>query len=111
MKPLVRHEKDVALSEEGPFPAKIFLSKQDSPSASVKLGTLERGKKIESHMHYECDQLEYYIGGRALMSVEGLGEREIREGSFTYIPKGVKHGILKVTEPLTIITVFAPALF
>lgn len=111
MKPLIRHERDVAWNEEGPFPAKILLSKQDTSNASVKVGTLERGKTIKLHMHAECDQLEYYLKGKALMFIEGLGEREIQEGSFTYIPKGVKHGILKVTESLGILTVFIPPLF
>jgi len=111
LEPLVRREEDIALSEERPFPTKILLSEQDTPTASVKLGTLEEGKKIESHMHNECDQLEYYLKGRALMFIEGLGEKEMLQGSFTYVPKRVKHGILNVMERLTIITVFVPPLF
>ena len=111
MKPVIRHERDVALSKGGPFPAKILLSKLDTSTASVKVGTLERGKTIEVHMHADCDQLEYYLKGKALMYIEGLGEREIQKGSFTYIPKGVKHGVLKVDESLEILTVFVPPLF
>jgi len=111
LEPLIRHVKDLMLSREGPFPAKILLSKQDTRSASVKMGTLEKGKKIEPHMHAECDQIEYYLKGKALMFIEGLGEKEIREGAFTYIPKGVKHGVLNVAESLMILTVFVPPLF
>ncbi|MFB0504268.1 MAG: cupin domain-containing protein [Candidatus Bathyarchaeia archaeon] len=55
--------------------------------------------------------MEYYLKGRALMFIEGLGERRILQGSFTYIPKGAKHGILNVAQPLTIITVYVPPLF
>jgi len=111
LRPLVRYERDVELSKEGPFPAKILLSKKDDSTASVKLGTLEKGEKIEVHMHAECDQVEYYLGGKALMFIDSIGQREIREGSLTYIPRGVRHGILNVKESLTMITVFVPPLF
>jgi len=111
LKPVVRHEEDVGLTEQGPFPAKILLSKKDTSIASVKLGTLEKGKKIEPHLHEECDQIEYYLKGKAYMYIEGLGQREIGKGSFTYIPRGVRHGMPNVVESLTILTVFVPALF
>jgi len=111
MKPIIRNEKDLNLNEEGPFPAKILLSKQDTLTASVKVGMLEKGEKIEIHAHDESDQIEYCLAGKAIMFIEGLGEREINRGSFTYIPKGVRHGVLEVTEPLKILTVFVPPLF
>jgi len=111
LKPIIRNEEDLNLNEEGPFPAKILLSKQDTVTASVKIGTLEKGRKIETHAHTESDQIEYYLSGKAIMFIEGLGEREISEGLFTYIPKGVRHGIREVIEPLKILTVFVPPLF
>jgi len=111
LKPIIRNEEDLNLNEEGPFPAKILLSKQDTLTASVKVGTLEKGGEIELHTHAESDQIEYYLSGKAIMFIEGLGERRINRGSFTYIPKGVKHGILEVIEPLKILTVFIPPLF
>ena len=111
LKPLVRCEEELVLNKEGPFPAKILLSKQDTSTASVKVGVLEKGKRIEPHVHAECDQLEYYLKGKALMFIEGLGETEIRKGSFTYIPKGAKHAVLNVAKSLEILTVFVPPLF
>jgi len=111
LKPIIRREEDLDLNEEGPFPAKILLSKQDTTTASVKIGTVEKGMKIEMHAHDESDQIEYYLSGKAIMFIEGLGEREIGRGIFTYIPKGVKHGVKEVIEPLKVITVFIPPLF
>ena len=111
MKPLVRNEEDLDLNEEGPFPAKILLSKQDTSIASVKVGILEKGRTIDTHAHSESDQIEYYLSGKAVMFIEGLGEKVIKKGSFTYIPKGVKHGVREVTESLKILTVFIPPLF
>jgi len=111
MKPIVRDEEDLELTDEGPFPAKMLLSRQDTSTASVKLGVLEKGGRIEVHMHDDSDQIEYYLSGRAVMFIEGLGERTIKEGTFTYIPKGVKHGVREVMEPLKILTVFVPPLF
>jgi len=111
LKPIIRYEEDVDLTEEGPFPAKILLSKQDTLSASVKVGILEKGRNIEIHAHDESDQIEYCLSGKAVMFIEGLGEKVIKKGSFTYIPKGVKHGVREVTESLKILTVFIPPLF
>lgn len=111
MKPVIRDEKELALNKEGPFPAKILLSKEDTDTVSVKKGILEKGKTIALHLHTECDQMEYYLKGKALMYIEGLGEVVIQRGSFTYIPKGAKHSILKVDESVEMITVFIPPLF
>lgn len=94
-----------------PFPVKILLSKSDTSTASVRLSLLDKNMKIELHAHDECDQIEYCIRGKAVMFIEGLGEKEIREGTFTYIPKGVKHSIVKVIESFTVLTVFVPPLF
>ena len=111
MKPVIRDEKKLTLNKEGPFPAKILLSKADTNAASVKKGILEKGETIAVHMHTECNQMEYYFKGKALMYIEGLDKVVIQRGSFTYIPKGTKHSILKVYESLEMITVFIPPLF
>ncbi|MEM2341461.1 MAG: cupin domain-containing protein [Candidatus Bathyarchaeia archaeon] len=63
------------------------------------------------HAHSESDQIEYCIRGKAVMFIEGLGEKEIVEGAFTYIPRGVKHSIINVIESTTFLTVFVPPLF
>ena len=111
MNPMIKYEEEVALDEEGPFPAKILLSEKETSLASVKVGTLEAGMSIAIHAHDECNQIEYIMGGKATMYIEGLGEKELRKGAFTFIPKGVKHGVPEISEPLTIYTVFTPPLF
>lgn len=111
MKPVVKYEKDIAFSEDAAFPAKILLSRNDTPTASVRLSTISKSEKMGMHTHDESDQIEYCIRGRAVLFIEGLGEKEIFEGTFIYIPKGVRHGLVKVIEPLTILTIFVPPLF
>lgn len=111
MNPIIKHKDEVIVDEEGPFPAKILLSEKEASLASVKIGTLAVGMKIATHAHDDCNQIEYYVGGKAVMYIEGIGEKELRKGAFTFIPKGVKHGVLEVSEPLTIFTVFTPPLF
>jgi quercetin dioxygenase-like cupin family protein len=111
MKPLIKKEEELDLTVEGPFPAKILLSSRDTSAASVKVGTLEKGRIIPVHSHAESDQIEYYLSGKAIMFIEGLGEKVIERGTFTYIPKGVKHGVREVIELLKILTVFVPPLF
>jgi quercetin dioxygenase-like cupin family protein len=111
LKPVVRYEEEIAPSVSMPFTVKILLSKGDTPTASVRLSMLNKNMKIDLHTHNECDQIEYCMRGKAVMFIEGLGEKEIREGTFTYVPKGVKHSIVKVIEPFTVLTVFVPPLF
>lgn len=78
---------------------------------SVKVGRLPVGGEIVLHSHEGSNQLEYYPEGRATLFLEGVGEREIRPGSFMFAPKGVGHRIRNVTEELVIYSVFVPALF
>lgn len=111
MRSVFKRKSDIKLSEEGPFPARTLLSKDETPSVSVKIGKLPIGREIAIHMHEHSDQLEYYIKGRATLFLEGIGEKEIKPDTFMFAPKGVKHGIRNVTEELVIISVFIPALF
>lgn len=111
MKPVIRYERCVAFSEGTPFLTKIFLSGDDTPTASVRLSIIDKAEKMDMHIHAESDQIEYCIGGRATIFIDGLGENEVFEGAFTYIPKGVRHGLVKVIEPLIVLTIFIPPLF
>jgi quercetin dioxygenase-like cupin family protein len=111
LKPLIKYEEEITPTSSGPFTAKILLSKSDTPTASVRLSMLNENMKLDLHAHDECDQIEYCIKGKIIMFIEGLGEKEVREGTFVYVPKGVKHSIVKVIEPYTVLTVFVPPLF
>ena len=111
MKAIFKRESEVEVSEEGPFPAKILLSKDETQSASVKVGKLPVGQDIPIHIHEGSDQLEYYVKGRATLFVEDIGVKEIEQGTFMFVPKGVKHGIRNIREELVIVSIFVPALF
>ena len=111
MKAVLRYEEEIEMSKEGPFPAKVLLSEEDTELTSVKTGKLAIGQEIAVHSHKESSQLEYYPQGRATLFLEGEGDKEIRSGTFMFAPKGVKHGISNVTEELVIFSVFIPALF
>lgn len=108
---LIRNSNKCPLDDKGPFPARILLSKTDTQELSVKHGVLSIGQSIGVHSHEENTQVEFYASGKATLFVEGLGEKEIGPGSFMHAPKGVKHGIHSVQEPLEIISVFVPPLF
>jgi len=111
LKGLFGYADNVTVDKEGPFPAKILLSKLDTSLVSFKIGTLAVGGEILVHSHEESNQLEYYPKGKAKLFLEGVGEKQIRPGAFMFAPKGVKHSIRNVTEELTIYSVFFPALF
>jgi quercetin dioxygenase-like cupin family protein len=76
LKGIIGDEKDLTASSEGPFPAKILVSLKDLANVSVKVGRLEVGKEIGLHTHDEVDQFEYYLGGKAKLFVEGVGQRD-----------------------------------
>jgi len=111
LKGMIRHEDQAEADRKGPFPAKILLSKANISAISIKVGTLPVGQEIPVHFHENTDQIEYYIEGEAVLYLEGVGEKEIGKGSFMYVPKGAKHGIRKVKQPLKIYGVFLSALF
>jgi len=111
VKPIIKHESEIPISPNMPFPTKILLSKCDGAAASVRLSMLSQSSKLDMHTHEENDQIEYCIEGKAIMFVEGLGEREICKGTFIYVPRGVKHSLVKIIEPITLLTIFVPPLF
>ena len=108
---MIRESRNCPEDKEGPFPARILLSKRDTEDLSAKHGLLPIGQEIKVHNHKNHAQVEFYPSGKAMLFVEGVGEKEIGTGSFMYAPKGVKHGIRSVQEPLEIVTVFIPSLF
>ena len=94
----------------GPFlPA--YLSQRLRPQTCVKRGVLKVGDVMKDHIHEDVDQFEYYPSGRAIFYVEGVGEKEIRAGSFSFSPRGKNHSVRQIIEDLEIITVFVPAFF
>jgi len=111
LKAIFRYRDSINIKKDGPFPAKTLLSELDTPLASVKVGKLAVGCEISVHSHTKSNQVEYYPQGKAILYLEGVGEKEILPGSFMFAPNGVKHGIREVTETLTIYSVFIPALF
>ncbi len=108
---IFKRERDATLSMEGPFPAKILLSRDETPHVSVKIGKLSIGQEISIHSHKDVDQVEYFVKGKAMLFLDGVGEKRIEPGTFMYAPRGAKHGIQKVTEDVLILSVFLPALF
>ncbi len=108
---LIRESKSCPTDAKGPFPARVLLSKLDTQELSVKHGVLPVGQEITVHSHQGHAQAEFYSAGRATLFVEGVGEKEIGPGSFMYAPRGVRHGIHSVKEPLEIVSVFVPPLF
>ena len=108
---LIRESESCPTDEKGPFPARVLLSKLDTRELGVKHDILPVGREIKVHSHEGHAQAEFYPSGRATLLVEGVGETEFGPGSFMYAPRGVRHGIHSVKEPLEIVSVFVPSLF
>ena len=61
---------------------------------------VEHGGK--DHFHPDLEQIYYVISGRGVITV-GEEEREVGPGSFSFMPRNVKHGALNTgSEPMTV---------
>ena len=107
----VKHEKNAEIDTAGPFPASLLMKKAINSTFSFKKGILKKGGTIKEHMHDNVDQFEYIVSGKAIFYVEGLGDNELSSGSYSYVPRGIKHSIKLVEDDLEIINIFSPANF
>lgn len=69
---------------------------------------LAEGKCTPLHRHPEADELTYLIEGEIIVKVDGV-ETHLTAGSVSYVPKGVEHAFLVVSERARILTLQNPA--
>lgn len=69
---------------------------------------LTKGKCTPLHRHPDADELSYLIEGEITVKVNGV-ETHLTAGSVSYVPKGVEHAFLVLSERARILTMQTPA--
>jgi quercetin dioxygenase-like cupin family protein len=114
-KPVVIQEEEGEWKPHAFAPAirsKILLSKvEDGAEISIFLiqttdgGTLT----VPEHSHEGSEDIAYVLSGRAKMQIEGMGEFELKKGTFVRVPKRVKHRVYDIEPNFVVLNLFSPA--
>lgn len=77
------------------------------PALSLGLFAVGPGRDDSQDPH-RSDEVYVVVAGRATLVVDGV-ETEVAAGSLAYLPAGVAHRFVDVSEDLRVYVVFAPA--
>jgi len=67
-----------------------------------------RGKTTPLHRHPEADEMTYVLEGEIIVNVAGK-ETRVRAGGMSFVPKGVPHAFLVVSESARLLSLHSPA--
>jgi quercetin dioxygenase-like cupin family protein len=68
---------------------------------------MSHGKTTPLHRHPEADETIYVIDGELIVSVDGA-ESPVGPGGVSFVPRGVPHALLVVSERATLLTLQTP---
>jgi quercetin dioxygenase-like cupin family protein len=67
-----------------------------------------RGKTTPLHRHPEADEMAYILEGEVIVNVDGK-ETRVAAGGMSFVPKGVPHALLVVSETARLLSLHSPA--
>lgn len=67
-----------------------------------------QGKTTPLHRHPEADEMTYILEGEIVVKVDGK-ETRVGPGGMSFVPKGVPHAFLVVSDSARLLTVHSPA--
>ena len=67
-----------------------------------------RGKTTPLHRHPEADEMIYMLEGEVIVKVDGK-ETRVGAGGMSFVPKGVPHALLVVSETARLLSLHSPA--
>src|SRR5260221_1946747 len=67
-----------------------------------------KGKATPLHRHPEADEMTYLLEGEVIINVDGK-ETRVGAGGMTFVPKGVPHAFLVVSESARLLSLHSPA--
>lgn len=85
----------------------LLTHKDDGADLTCMLTRLNIGVEVPEHIH-EFDEIIYVVQGRAMIHIDGSGDRPMVPGAFLRIPAGVKHRPFNVEEDILAYNVFYP---
>jgi quercetin dioxygenase-like cupin family protein len=68
---------------------------------------MSHGKTTPLHRHPEADETIYVLDGELIVSVDGK-ESPVGPGGVSFVPRGVAHALLVVSERATLLTLQTP---
>ncbi len=77
------------------------------PALSLGLYRHAVDASVPQQPHSE-DEVYFVVSGSGVIEIDGL-DQPVTNGSVVYVPAGVAHHFHKVTAPLEVLVVFAPA--
>ena len=80
---------------------KLLTYEEDSVDLSIVMVKVKKGSKIPAHVH-EQDDIVYHLEGKGKMWVDGVGDFDVKAGSFMRIPAGVKHQPHDIEEDILV---------
>lgn len=69
---------------------------------------LVKGKTTPRHLHPDTDELTYLLDGEILSYVDGVQTR-LTAGSVVYVPRGVEHAFLVLSDTARLLSIGTPA--
>jgi len=86
---------------------KKLLSKEEGDvNLTILMVKVKKGLQIAAHVHENQDDICYHLKGKCKMWVDGIGDLEMRAGSFIRIPAGVKHQPHDIEEDIVVFDIF-----
>jgi quercetin dioxygenase-like cupin family protein len=69
--------------------------------------TMSQGKTTPLHRHPEADETIYVLEGELVVNVAGV-ESQVGPGGMSFVPKGVPHALLVVSDGARLLTLQTP---
>ena len=69
---------------------------------------MARGKTTPLHRHPEADEMTYILEGEIIVNVDGK-ETRVGAGGMSFVPKGVPHAFLVVSDSARLLSLHSPA--
>lgn len=87
--------------------AEVYREFLRVPALSVGLYSHQVGVDVPQQPHTE-DEVYFVLSGCGVIEIDGV-DHAVAGGSVIYVPAGLSHHFHKVTQPLQVMVVFAPA--
>jgi quercetin dioxygenase-like cupin family protein len=85
-----------------------LLAEQTEGAFCLLEDVMVRGKTTPLHCHPDADETAYLLEGEIIVNVDGK-ETRIGAGGMSFVPKGVPHAFIVVSDTARILSLHSPA--
>jgi len=87
-----------------------LLAEQTEGAFFLFEDVMVKGKTTPLHRHPEADEMTYIIEGEVIVNHDGK-ETRIGAGGMAFVPKGIPHAFLVVSETARLLSLHSPATY